>query len=294
MQYAVNILMVDNDLTNLSLVSEFLSSHNYHVTTAVDGENALDIIKKQPFDLILLDWMMPKMSGIELVRILKKDEQYKHIPVILQTAKACHEDMVSGIEAGAYYYLTKPYGEEVLLSVLKGAVRDIELRLSLLKKIEDSTVIFNFVDNCTFSFQTISEARSLAQGLGAVFHLNDNATLGLAELFFNAIEHGNLGLTYDEKTALIDQDLIQDEIERRLQLPENLEKRVELKMERTAQSLVFWLKDQGKGFDFKKYMTLSTDRLLDNHGRGIVMANDLFDEMQYLGKGNEIKIVIHR
>ena|GEM_PF-292328 len=118
------VLAVDDDTTNLELITEFLMDEGYRLLTARDGREALKILEatKEQFKVIILDWMMPEINGIELLAILKQDKKYKDIPVIMQTAKTEKKDIIEGIGEGAYQYLTKPFDDEILLSMVHSAV----------------------------------------------------------------------------------------------------------------------------------------------------------------------------
>jgi anti-sigma regulatory factor (Ser/Thr protein kinase) len=119
--------------------------------------------------------------------------------------------------------------------------------------------------------------------------------MGLMELMLNAIEHGNLGITYDEKTALIREDCLQEEVQRRLELPENADKFASIKFRRDGISLIFVISDQGNGFDWKSYLEMGMERLMDNHGRGIAMSRSIsFTQLEYRGKGNIVEATIIR
>jgi anti-sigma regulatory factor (Ser/Thr protein kinase) len=113
--------------------------------------------------------------------------------------------------------------------------------------------------------------------------------IGLTELLVNAVEHGNLGITYEEKTALNVSGGWQQEVDRRLAMPENAGKRVELRVERTAAELRFAIRDQGPGFPWKQFLNVDPRRAFDNHGRGIAIARAMsFDAIEYRGTGNEV------
>jgi hypothetical protein len=121
--------------------------------------------------------------------------------------------------------------------------------------------------------------------------------MGLMELMLNAVEHGNLGITYDEKSKLIAENGLQEEIERRLALPEYADRIATARFRRVGKSLIFTIKDEGQGFDWKSYLEMSLDRLMDNHGRGIAMSRSIsFTHLEYRGKGNcvEATIIIPR
>src|SRR5262249_43196283 len=103
------ILIVDDEPFNLDLLEQELVDENYTIERARDGAEALEKVPSFQPDLILLDYMMPKMNGLEVLKHLKEDERHKGIPVILLTAKASQEDKVRGLDAGADDYVIKPF-----------------------------------------------------------------------------------------------------------------------------------------------------------------------------------------
>jgi adenylate cyclase len=123
MRDAPLILAVDDTPQNLSLLTRRLQSQGYMVATAADGEEALTRVAELVPDLVLLDVMMPKLDGIETVRRLKADAAYRHIPVILVTAKSDPRDVVEGLDAGGDDYLTKPIDHAALLARVRSMLR---------------------------------------------------------------------------------------------------------------------------------------------------------------------------
>ncbi|MCX8018369.1 MAG: ATP-binding protein, partial [Rhodocyclaceae bacterium] len=118
--------------------------------------------------------------------------------------------------------------------------------------------------------------------------------LGLSELMLNAIEHGNLGIGYAEKTRLIAEERLEAEIARRLALPEYGVRKGRLSIERLPDGYEFTIKDEGSGFDWRAYLELSPERAYHTHGRGIAMARSLsFDRLEYKGCGNTVVAHIH-
>ena len=113
------ILLVDDEPDLVQLVSLRLQAAGYEVATAYDGQEALDQVKKEIPDLIILDLMLPKMDGYKVCRLLKFDERYKKIPVLIFTARAQEEDIRLAMECGADSYLTKPFDAQVLLSKIQ-------------------------------------------------------------------------------------------------------------------------------------------------------------------------------
>lgn len=116
------ILVADDDLDIARLVAFQLKFSGYEVTLAHDGAAALDQARAVSPDLILLDWMMPGMDGLECLTALKGDPALASIPVILMTARAQQADVNAGLQAGAAAYMVKPFELEQLIRTVKGAV----------------------------------------------------------------------------------------------------------------------------------------------------------------------------
>lgn len=110
------MLVIDDTQKNLEIVGQLLTENNYEVTVANSGERGIAIAKKLLPDLVLLDIMMPDISGFDVCRRLKKDIQTMHIPVIFLTAKTERDDLLEGFESGAVDYVTKPFVKEELLA----------------------------------------------------------------------------------------------------------------------------------------------------------------------------------
>jgi adenylate cyclase len=117
------ILIVDDNETNRDILVTRLGQHGYDLKQAADGEEALAAAKEHLPDLILLDIMMPKIDGIEVCKQLKSDKSLPFMPIILCTAKADSKDVVTGLEAGADEYLTKPIDQTSLVARVKAALR---------------------------------------------------------------------------------------------------------------------------------------------------------------------------
>ncbi len=114
------ILVVDDNEMNRDMLSRRLKRQNYEVVVAEDGEQALAMMKEKPFDLILLDIMMPNISGYDVLERLKADDETKHIPIIMISAVDDLDSVVRCIELGAEDYLFKPFNP-VLLKARVGA-----------------------------------------------------------------------------------------------------------------------------------------------------------------------------
>ena len=118
------LLLVDDEVELVEMIKFRLEASDYEVLTANDGQQALEIARKEKPDLIILDVMLPKMDGYKVCGLLKKDSRYAHIPVMMFTAKAMDADMKLGQEVSADAYLTKPFEPKVLLEKIKELVKD--------------------------------------------------------------------------------------------------------------------------------------------------------------------------
>jgi CheY-like chemotaxis protein len=109
------ILVVDDNENATRITARMLGNLGYDVVTALDGQRALELVAGRAPDCILLDIMMPTMSGLEVLARLKHDPATSAIPVILLTAKSQDEDVLTGYKEGAEYYITKPCTSQDLL-----------------------------------------------------------------------------------------------------------------------------------------------------------------------------------
>ncbi|MBK8010010.1 MAG: response regulator [Deltaproteobacteria bacterium] len=285
------ILAVDDEEINLRILAEHLDDANFSVVTASSGQAALDVLDQEGdnIDVVVLDRMMPGMDGLEVLRTMRTRPNLREVPVILQTALAGKASIVEGIAAGAFYYLTKPFEPEVLLSLVRAAIdRRAELH-EILEQIEDRGAGLRFMTQARFSIRTIDDARFLAPTLAGAFPDPDRVALGLLELLLNAVEHGNLEIGYQEKTRLTHRDDLDREIARRLEDPRFGARRVDVELDRSASDVTVVIRDEGPGFDPAPYVDLDPLRAFDAHGRGIMMARALsFDRLDYRGRGNEV------
>ena len=120
------ILAVDDSPTILEMIKSILLAGGYEVVTAADGAEALNTAKAEKPDLILLDVMLPKLDGYRVCRLLKFDQNYKHIPIIMLTAKTEEQSVATGIRTGANLYLTKPIEPDKLLEAVAGELDKVQ------------------------------------------------------------------------------------------------------------------------------------------------------------------------
>ena len=117
------ILIVEDEEAIQEMLAVALEQASFTVDTAADVRRGQDLLEENPADLLLLDWMLPGVSGVEWARRLRKDERYRDLPIILLTARGEEEDKVRGLESGADDYLTKPFSPRELVARIKAVLR---------------------------------------------------------------------------------------------------------------------------------------------------------------------------
>ena len=117
------ILVIEDEQAIATMLRYNLEGADYNVSVAEDGEAALVMLDEQTPDLILLDWMLPYLSGIEVCRRIRQDKDKRHIPIIMLTAKGDETDVIRGLEAGADDYVTKPFSTGELMARVDAALR---------------------------------------------------------------------------------------------------------------------------------------------------------------------------
>ncbi len=119
---AKKILIVDDDELVLIALGELLRPQGYNVQTLSSGLEALRSLERESFDLMILDVVMPEMSGFELCKRIREKEGFKETPIVFLTAKSRDEDRTQGLEAGANLFLSKPISPGKLLSLISDTI----------------------------------------------------------------------------------------------------------------------------------------------------------------------------
>ncbi len=285
------VLVVDDEQLNLFIIEEFLEQEDIELEMHSDPLAAWEslIAPESNFSLVVLDRMMPELDGMELLRRMKRETRFADIPVIMQTAASSPDQVREGLEAGAYYYLTKPYEPETLISIVRVAMEDRRARSQLRTRAAHLEEAQNLISSVEYRFVTMDDVTSLVPVLAGMCPAPDVAAPGLADLMINAIEHGNLGVTYQEKSLLKWEGDWEAEIARRLTLPQFCDRVATIRFERRKDSIVFTITDQGNGFEWSKFLTFDPDRAFDPNGRGIAMAKMMsFSTLEYQGRGNVV------
>lgn len=283
------VLVVDDEQLNLFIIEEFLEQEDIELEMHSNPLEAWASLSAadSDFSLVVLDRMMPELDGMELLRRMKREARFADIPVIMQTAASSPDQVREGLEAGAYYYLTKPYEPEALISIVRAAMEDRRGRSQLRSRAARLEETQKLIQSVEYRFVTLEDVNCLVPVLAGMCPVPDVAAPGLSDLMVNAVEHGNLGVTYQEKSLLKWEGDWEEEIRRRLALPQFRDRFATVRVERHADCVAFTITDQGDGFEWNKFLSFDPDRAFDPNGRGIAMAKMMsFSALDYQGRGN--------
>ena len=117
------IFIIEDESSIIKLIEHNLKKNGFIVSSSVNGNDGLKELKKFQPDLLLLDWMLPDLSGIEICKNIRKDNSFKHLPIIMLTAKGEVEDKIRGLDTGVDDYLTKPFSFNELMARIKAVIR---------------------------------------------------------------------------------------------------------------------------------------------------------------------------
>lgn len=284
------ILIVDDDANCLQLIDRFIDQASYQIIKATNGFEAWNQLQDPllTFDVAILDRLMPGMDGLSVLKKMKQHSRLKHIPVIFQSGLIDTNDVRHGMNAGAYYYLTKPYKRRIMNSVLEAAIEERARYQHLIECLNkaDTEILSH---NGHLEFRTFDEVHNIACTLASICPNPQQVVNGLSELLMNAVEHGNLQIDYDDKAQLIADDRLFEEIKFRLNLAQYKNKVVKVFWEKNQDVIRFTIKDEGEGFSPEKYLQLDPNRATHPHGRGIAMARMLsFNQLEFVGCGNQV------
>ena len=162
------VLAVDDNEDNLFVLKRPIKKEGYSLLTAMSGPEAINILETHKVDVILLDWMMPVVSGIEVMRQIKKHPEWRLIPIIMVTAKASLEDVREGLREGASDYMAKPFDSAELLARIGSSMRERFLTMELVESNKRLEASGEFIKNAFGRFvsdEVVESALASPSGL---------------------------------------------------------------------------------------------------------------------------------
>ncbi|MEZ5936501.1 MAG: response regulator [Alphaproteobacteria bacterium] len=285
----IRVLAVDDDRVGLMYLERQIRDLGYETATAGHGQAAWERLDSDPdgIDVMVLDREMPVLDGMALARRVQGDARLRRTPIIMLTGADRPEQMREGIDAGVFYYLTKPLDAVLLRSVLNAATRQVEKQRILRSELQQQRRGFELIQTCKFTLRSLDEAELLSVFMANCFPDPERTLPGLVALLTNAVEHGSAGIGYDAKTDLLNSGTWREVVERRIE--NAADKTVDAVLARKTDGIYVVITDQGEGFRWQEFLNIDPSRAGDNHGRGIAQARMLsFDKLTYNAKGNQV------
>jgi sigma-B regulation protein RsbU (phosphoserine phosphatase) len=163
-------LIADDDRIATAILSRALAAWDFDVTVAHDGESAWDLVQTEAPQLAIVDWMMPRLDGLELCRRIRQDATRAHLYLILLTSRDSRADLVAGLDAGADDYLVKPFDREELRARLHVGVRVLTLQQRLADRVTELEAarltvkqLHGFIPICSYCKRIRSEGNDWEQ-----------------------------------------------------------------------------------------------------------------------------------
>ncbi|MEP6806339.1 MAG: response regulator transcription factor [Flavobacterium sp.] len=195
----MHILIVEDELGIVQFLQQGLQEEGYQITTASDGSKGFELIQNQKFDLILLDWMLPKINGLDLCKAIRVKD--KTTPIIFLTAKDTIQETIEGLKAGANDYIKKPFSFEELVERIKIHFRSQKgsqlLTLGTIKIDLSKHVVFKNEDEVSLTQREFELLTYLIKNKGTVctrnqilkdvWEINFEYDTGVIDVFMNAI-----------------------------------------------------------------------------------------------------------
>ena len=286
------VIIASNNLQLSNLIKEIVPEE-YKLDVCNNGDELFKQLILQPenYSIIVIS---PTEDNLHLLHQLNTCSKTRTIPVLMELLhNTTIEEIDNYIRSGIRYCLPATLELETVKNMLFAAINDRKKHLALVRDISAERSALTMF-NALFKFQRLEDCQSLANLISNACPNPKLAIIGIAEILINAIEHGNLGISYAEKTKLQSYSNWFEEIEKRVNLPENKNKYVTVSFDRTKEYIKLHVKDEGIGFEWSKFQQLDSSRIHDSHGRGIIMAKSLaFDRLEYNDKGNEVTCYIN-
>jgi len=292
-----SVVIADGDAAAAAHTCALLEAADFECTCCATPSTLVELLSGHAarFDAIVLGVTAMCSPQLDVLRALKAEPALRGLPVVMIGHAHDGHVVSAGIRAGAHYFVSRPLDPALLVSALRAAIEERRAYVDLERELEATVGSVALLRQADFEFRSVDQARVLAGLLAKVAPDPVRVVTGLWELMLNAVEHGNLGLDYGAKSALLEANAWTDEIERRLGREPYRRRfaRVSVRQDETA--VRYRIVDCGDGFEPSPFLDFDPGRLAHVHGRGIAMARRVsFDEVRYHGKGNDVEATIYR
>ncbi len=285
------ILIADDQDALRALLSRQLSREGFEPIEAKDGERAIELYKVLKPPVVISDVVMPKMDGLTLLKEIKKIDSWA--AVILMTGHGNEEMVLKALQGGATSFFKKPFNVQELIREIHKIFRyRVEvLRSSLFSPfLLEETKSFSLETGNPLYYPIINQITLQLPNLLDESEIL-NLKIGIEEMITNAIEHGNLGISFQEKNAAIARGGWGDLLSERLRQNDNADKRVKIHSSISADAFRIVIEDEGGGFDWRNLPAVIPENLFTFSGRGIFLTKIYYDEVIYNEAGNQVTLI---
>lgn len=286
----MKVLIVEDDLASQKYMEFVVKKEGYEFCTASNGTEGYELYKSFGPDMILSDINMAEMNGLEMLQKIREHD--RRVFVVMMTAFNSENYVIDSIKLGANNYLKKPIKRDSLVSILRTAEMDMKRRNQIVEAHSDVVE-----DHLSFKFDTKvhlvpAMVDFLTKEIASYYDTEVwlDLKVGLSELLMNAVEHGNLEISYEEKTKALQKNELHQLYEERMHDERLSSRKILISYDMTKECCEWTVEDEGPGFNYSEYQDIQADQLEDLHGRGILICQKYFDDVEYIGRGNKVKV----
>lgn len=289
------VLVVEDDLTQAKRFDLMLRRAGFQVRTAANGRDAMELLAREPSDIVLTDMQMPELGGLELVEAVRASHPF--IPVVLMTGYGSEEAAVEALQKGAASYIAKR-------SLNRDIVTLLEQVLAMASEQREQLALEAAMTRTEFHFSLGNDSEQIGPLVKyllepiARFGLCDPTGLirigmALREAVTNAVEHGNL--EGDSEMRQVDDDQYHELLAERRKTAPYAQRRVHIMARVTHDNAAFVIRDEGPGYDPSKIPDPTDPANLEKiGGRGLLLIQTFMDEVLHNATGNQITLIKHR
>lgn len=285
------ILIVDDEEILRNLIVKFMKKEGYEPIEAADGRSAIELYRITNPQVVLSDVRMPGMDGITLLQQVKSLDPQAIF--ILMTGYGDEETVLEALRAGATNFFKKPFNFKEVSDVINSVIRH-KMMIDVSPFYSDSLV------EETKKFAIVTEKANILPVINQIgIHLKNlfpesdiiNLKIGIEEMITNAIEHGNLCISFDEKSEALSKGKLGKLISERMKENNNGKKKVYVQSKLSLTELEIIINDEGEGFNWKTLPDPDDDNFLNYHGRGIFLTRIFYDEVIFNEQGTQVTII---
>ncbi|MBN2532304.1 MAG: response regulator [Spirochaetales bacterium] len=285
------ILVVDDEEILRNLIVKFMKKEGYEPIEASDGKSAIELYRITNPQVVLSDVRMPGMDGITLLQKVKSIDPQAIF--ILMTGYGDEETVLEALRAGATNFFKKPFNFKEVSDVINSVIRHkmmIDVSPFYSESLVEETKKFEIV---TENANILPVINQIGIHLKNLFPESDiiNLKIGIEEMITNAIEHGNLRITFDEKSDALTKGRLGKLIRERMKENNNGEKKVYVQSKLSSTELEIVIIDEGEGFNWRTLPDPEDDNFLNYHGRGIFLTRIFYDQVLFNEEGNQVTII---